>query len=569
MAILVEIIGDAKEAAPYIDWAKREFQLLETPKAYRYVGNCLVELSNSVDKKLIRFYTDSLSGFVTHPRSGNVETLSLLGGEVKIPIVEGGWGFVDNKLTKLETRYPFPLIDDDNASLLVSNQKDNTQLLNESSSYGNYYLINGDEILSWKGVPNRHSSFSKMFTIPGLDSSERSYSGFTENIYSKGVVVGKGPLVGGVYGHIHGLTFYDSAYVAVVRFPNIIGLYSSKDLNLWEMLVDAPDTVGDKSWWFIDGEVVAVSSDGDRLTIGGFLPKLIGEKTTVASSPFNYGIYASSGIYFEGGINSTITGNYISEITLDGNVDTSTATERNTRSEFFPDEVAITRNGLLFCAALSNSENKLFTCRPCPTVVTWAGPVIPVEGTSCAELESECYPPGVHEITISADVTCGAFSASGSITLIIHGSAGYWGNNVCTYEYMTWENIKDANGQAACSSGVVTDLGYCLNFTEYTWTPQSVQTEIVGNKKFFTLPQQGGVSRSSNCPCACSPHRGYSGPLGGTQTVTGNYSTSANYIIFPDGTYYCSAGGNRKCTNEVTTYSVTNVPFGQQSWVCL
>ena len=577
MSVKIEVIGDAEVAAPYIEWAKQQWSRQDQPRVFKHTGDCLIESVKTESHEVIRFYTETSSGFIMHPRTGAVETLRLNNGEVLIPSVRGGWSITGGGITALDTLYPFPIIDNDNASLLVDQEKEEVQFLEESSSYGNYFLINGEEILSWKGAPNRHSQLAFALQLPGLESSNRSFSGFTDKLYSGGVLYGSGPVVGGVDGYIYGLAYYVNRYVAVIKYNRLLCLYSTSnpaDNTKWELLFQTADTTKDLPWWFTstDDSISAISSEGDILTQNGFTAKPTHIINTSMSAPNEYFVSGSAKVCYEGLNNSLVFTIYESNISQDGSVDISTATTLETRSEFAPDGVHITRAGTLFCASLINSEGLGFNCSPCPTIVTWSGPVIPQEGTNCAVLESECYPPGENEVEIGATVKCGNFTASGSITITITGQAGYWGNNVCLYQYQTYTNEKNPDGTTACSNLVITDLGQCAPFELSGSTPSAAYFEIVGNKKNWYV-NGSGQTRSSDCPCECSPVRGYLGLMGGDKEVTGEDTVKSNWGFYtqPDGSViiYCQTNMKEKCYTDYIFYSVTKAPFGTQSWVCL
>ena len=570
----IEVIGDAQIAAPYVEWAKLAWVKQTSTYAYKHMGDCLVELIKTETNSCIRFYTEVSSGFIAHPRTGSLENLSINSGEAIIPIIAGGWNLTGSTLTKLTTKYPYPLIDSDNASILIDQHKITTTLLGDISNYGNYYLINDTEIVSWKGAPNRHAQFSSGFFIPGIDSSTRSYSGFTEKIYSRGALLGTGPLIDGVFGFIYALTFFENKYVAVIKTQIGFGLWTSTNLTnvtAWEKLVEVSDVLPDLPWWFDNTVdfIKAVSSRGDVLTTTGLQPAEEAQLvTTISASGGPYVISGAKSVCFEGSISSTITTNYTSTIEISGNVVISEDTKLQTRTEFLPDTVQITRNGNLFCAALINSEGRSFTCTPCIPTVSWSGPVIPVEGTSCAELESDCYPPGENEVEISATVTCGNLTATGSITVTITGRAGYWGNRVGTYQYQANSSTADSDG---CKSLVITDFGYNTAFENDGYKPSTAYAEVVGNKKYWYLDAVG-VELSSDCPCACVSISGYIGPLGGTLQQNSTESNTIWWFSYtqPDGSkvVYCNSGGSA-CVYNSTYYTATRVPWGNESWVCL
>lgn len=576
MKPIIEIIGDAELAAPYIEWAKQEWSKQESARSFKHVGDCLIEFIKDGDSGYIRFFPEANSGFIAHPRTGSLENLSINSGEVVIPVIAGGWSLTGSTLTKLTTKYPYPLIDSDNASLLVSQDKTTVSLLGEDSNYGNYYLINSDEIISWKGAPNRHAQFSSSFSISGIGSSERSYSGFTEKIYSKGVLLGTGPSVEDALGFIYALGYFDNKYIAVVKTQSGFGLWSTVNLannTLWEKLIEVPNPIADLPWWFdFSGEFIkAVSSKGDVLTAGGLELSATSFLVTSISSDVPYTMSGNKEVLFEGPVSSTINTSYVSDINISGDHTISDDTKLVTRTEFLPDTVQITRHGNLFCAALTNSEGKSFTCTPCTTQVNWSGPVIPIEGTRCAELESDCYPPGENEVEISATVTCGNLEATGSITITITGRAGYWGNRVGTYSYKTTSATTDPEG---CTSAVITDFGYNADFENDGYKPSDAYSEVIGNKRYWYF-DSFGTDRQTDCPCACVSYSGYIGPLGGILEEDYTSIDNKTWYLYtqPDGSkvVYCGHIGlnSTSCVYIYTRYTARRIPWGYEMWVCL
>lgn len=131
------------------------------------------------------------SGVIFHPRSGVIENIpyTIYDANTGQPTtqytagVAGGWKNGNEVLT---TKYVFPLVDDDNASFLISKESANEtgEFPAPDDKYGNLYWIgNTDDldILSWRGTPTRHFRLPNNYDIPGFSSFETSIKGAIED----------------------------------------------------------------------------------------------------------------------------------------------------------------------------------------------------------------------------------------------------------------------------------------------------------------------------------------------------------------------------------------------------
>lgn len=157
------------------------------------------------------------TGFFLHPRSGTItqfpyyeyvkddygsheETRHAFG-------ISGGW---TNGTTPLSQNSIFPLVDEDNASFRVTEDKDSNidgGFAGSSGSYGNLYWWNGDAynpiLLSWHGTPTRHFRVPYNINIPGISNLETympgliedtpKYTCFTQKLYQNGSVLAESP----------------------------------------------------------------------------------------------------------------------------------------------------------------------------------------------------------------------------------------------------------------------------------------------------------------------------------------------------------------------------------------
>lgn len=174
-----------------------------------------------IEVKARKVVAEVITGFIFHPRSGKILLMTHyrhyldyslgFGIYLQEPVktnygVVGGWSNGD---TELSQSYLFPLIDGDNASMLLSDKDDEevTVAFEQPGMYGNHYWTNGDEdsfeTISWKGPPTRHGSIHHEYQIPGLSIVENTlttltdeipqFTVFSPNLYRQGDVVAQAP----------------------------------------------------------------------------------------------------------------------------------------------------------------------------------------------------------------------------------------------------------------------------------------------------------------------------------------------------------------------------------------
>jgi len=578
--IRFEILDNGDIAAQYLEYAKNQFDTLDGTVKNIALDDCIIRIRKyDSEDGVIQFITEGISGFVFHPRTGSVEYVSLFGGEINTPIIRGGWGY--NTTTKsieaLTTSCVFPIIDSDNASFLMTPDGgiSNVEHLLENSGYGNFYTVADDIVYSWKGSPNIHSQVSCQFPIPCVGDG-RSCSGFYHNIYSGGVVVGVGPKVGSSFAYILGLRFIDGVFYAVVNYEEgstlITALVSTKTFDLigtnWDVILTSSLRYPDLPWYIINS-TSAVCSNGDTLTAKKqhVLSKTLAG--TADGSSITY-VATTESLYEGDTLFSTLVVYHNNQYSVRGDSTQDTSTERKSRSEFLPDTVQITRNGSQFCAAAINSEGHPWFCSPCTSTVTWSGPVIATEGTNCAVLESECYPPGTYDITVGATIRCGEVSVSGSVTIQIVGSAGFWGNPQCLLKNTTLRSFT-----GGCSEVVDDSARYCDPF-EATGSASVQTTSVVEGNKKYEYVQGLYQIYTTDCPCACKPEG--SSAYGNIEGTIQSEVTSKVYLCYTQqgDTYFCSTASEQsdcspaaKCSSTLTQQTKLMVPFGVYTWVCL
>lgn len=202
----IEIIGDGKIAAKYIDWAKRRW-LNRTGQWFSHTGDCLIQfLHMDNNSGLIRFIEDSsLVGFATHPRSVDTLIVQKYGvdslfftDDRRTYIVTGGWAFPETgNLEELSSKYIYPLVDLDNATVIFNDER--ASHAKTDSMYGNFYAVNpldSTDIISWKATPTRHGKLVPRTgaNITGLEGTSET-AAFGSNIYKQGTIYIKAPKV--------------------------------------------------------------------------------------------------------------------------------------------------------------------------------------------------------------------------------------------------------------------------------------------------------------------------------------------------------------------------------------
>lgn len=221
MSCRVQIIGDAEKAAAFIPWARKQWTNIESGHKTWHLDGVTIEVIRSGESGIVRIMSELGSGFIFHPRSSIILLMTHyrhyldyslgFGIYLQEPVktnygVVGGWSNGD---TELSQSYLFPLVDGDNASMLLSDKDDEevTVAFEQPGMYGNHYWTNGDEggfeTISWKGPPTRHGSIHHEYQIPGLSIVENTlttltdeipqFTVFSPNLYRKGEVVAQAP----------------------------------------------------------------------------------------------------------------------------------------------------------------------------------------------------------------------------------------------------------------------------------------------------------------------------------------------------------------------------------------
>lgn len=172
-----------------------------------------------IEVKARKVIAEVITGFIFHPRSGGILLMPhyrhyldySLGFGIYLQDsirtnygVVGGWSNGD---TELLQSYLFPLIDTDNASMVLAEKDPVVVSFKQPGMYGNHYWADNNTqslvVISWKGPPTRHGSIHHEYQIPGLSIVEKTlttltdeipqFTVFSPNLYRKGDVVAQAP----------------------------------------------------------------------------------------------------------------------------------------------------------------------------------------------------------------------------------------------------------------------------------------------------------------------------------------------------------------------------------------
>lgn len=584
MSIKRHIIGDENIAVQYFKEARRIFNLMsDGTTKYKYVGDCTIKIvRRDADNGIETFIPDTISGFIFHPRSGEEKVMAIWDGEAVVPYIEGGWGenATTHILERLTTKCPFPIYDEDNASMVLDfdRQKENTVThLGAKSSYGNYYTIDPSDdtvIYSWKGAPNIHEPVRCQSPIPCIGDGFQSCSGFWYDIYSGGEIVGRGPKFGNTYAYIYALKKIDGIFYAVVKHMDgyvvVTSFVSTEKLSMdgfgWTVISSTLKTFRDLPW-FITANDCSICSSGDTFTTDNNSTLTISKSGNENFTTIQYS--GSANLFFEEqSVYSAVSITHSDSYVIKGDSDYNYSTAKQTRSKYLPDVMQITANAGVYCAAPMNSEGHDWSCAPCVPSISWQGPVEPFGDTGCVKLITECYPPGEHTVTISAEYKCGTITVSGSIDIVITGSAGYWGGGSCDFSFIIAETSSDPK---KCSTLTNVGQGYCDVYGVSAGPPAVGPQEISGNvlKQFYGVNTHRDKIEST-CPCVCVGTVGETGVLGGAPLSS--TTTSYGPILYKttgDEISCNHPAGENHCFWSITNITAGPAPFSTHSWVCL
>lgn len=231
--------------------------------------------------------TLSQGDFTMHPRSGRLAKLPYWNTDYEkftlAGINGGGWAQSGEGFSELAARSPYPLVDNDHGTFVVSIDGEDLEVEwadSASENYGNiWWSGTGDEpsVLSWKGPPSIQFPIGAEYTIPGLTMEVPSgNSVFGCFIYSDGARLCHGPawypdepertlIVGACYATDEARKRWLVAMTATHKgSAHVLQVWRSEDTGkTWQLLNEFPS---------LRAAVTAfISQDGRRFVYGGQL----------------------------------------------------------------------------------------------------------------------------------------------------------------------------------------------------------------------------------------------------------------------------------------------------------
>ena len=144
--------------------------------------------------------TLSQGDFTMHPRSGLMRSYPVTDDTTIPGINGGGWAQSGEGFSELAARSPYPLVDNDHGTFVISIDGEDLEVEwadSASENYGNiWWSGTGDEpsVLSWRGPPSIQFPIGAEYTIPGLTMEvPGGNSVFGCFIYSDGAQLCHGP----------------------------------------------------------------------------------------------------------------------------------------------------------------------------------------------------------------------------------------------------------------------------------------------------------------------------------------------------------------------------------------
>ena len=262
--------------------------------------------------------TLSQGDFTMHPRSGLMRSYPVT-DDITIPGINGGgWAQSGEGFSELAARSPYPLVDNDHGTFVISIDGEDLEVEwadSASENYGNlWWSGTGDEpsVLSWRGPPSIQFPIGAEYTIPGLTMEVPSgNSVFGCFIYSDGARLCHGPswypdepertlIVGACYATDEAkkrwlvavtVTHKGSAHVLQVWRSEATG-------KIWQLLNEFPS---------LRAAVTAfISQDGRRFVYGGQLYQIdAAVSSVVAGAKIPTSTTGTRTIHGAGGYGST------------------------------------------------------------------------------------------------------------------------------------------------------------------------------------------------------------------------------------------------------------------------
>lgn len=239
--------------------------------------------------------TLSQGDFSLHPRSGSLRAYPVA-DDTTIPGVNGGgWAQSGEGFSELAARSPYPLVDNDHGTFVISIDGEDLEVEwadSASENYGNiWWSGTGDEpsVLSWRGPPSIQFPIGAEYTIPGLTMEVPSgNSVFGCFIYSDGARLCHGPswypdepertlIVGACYATDEARKRWLVAMTVTHKgSAHVLQVWRSEDTGkTWQLLNEFPS---------LRAAVTAfISQDGRRFVYGGQLYQIDPTVSSVAA----------------------------------------------------------------------------------------------------------------------------------------------------------------------------------------------------------------------------------------------------------------------------------------------
>lgn len=343
MAPRLEIVGDVETGAPYLAWGRQQHALGLFGVRQVEDGAITVDIQPEFVRVIV---AGGLSGIICHPRSGVIQQITYRQrvdtGDISYwqnlytPGVVGGW---QDGTTPLTTEYPFPLIDEDNASFILQPSLTAGEFSSDFGNYGNLYWTNGNAddpvILSWRGTPTRHFRLGGEFDIPGLSTPETALTGVIEDkpiyttfgtkVYQNGAVYADAPRYNWPYppgpdrclvlgacadstGKVYIVTHSDhyAAPSPVIKGGIYLTLWrEGQGVDGWEIVAEHLYGRNGLPWFANSSGTEFICGNGDRLTTTGVLSRkasVVGTQQELVgdSIRFSYGFENSDYYEFAG-----------------------------------------------------------------------------------------------------------------------------------------------------------------------------------------------------------------------------------------------------------------------------
>lgn len=262
--------------------------------------------------------TLSQGDFTMHPRSGLMRSYPVTDDTTIPGINGGGWAQSGEWFSELAARSPYPLVDNDHGTFVISIDGEDLEVEwagNADENYGNiWWSGTGDEpsVLSWRGPPSIQFPIGAEYTIPGLTMEVPSgNSVFGCFIYSDGARLCHGPswypdepertlIVGACYATDEARKRWLVAMTATHKgSAHVLQVWRSEDTGkTWQLLNEFPS---------LRAAVTAfISQDGHRFVYGGQLYQIdAAVSSVVAGAKIPTSTTGTRTIHGAGGYGST------------------------------------------------------------------------------------------------------------------------------------------------------------------------------------------------------------------------------------------------------------------------